>query len=100
MVATNVTLSGADLIVQDGKYYAEAGKTITATVTLTGAVSGTNATVTADAGTSPTVTGTTITGAIVSDTDEVTIAVGTVSGTITFTFTTNSAVDDVTVTIS
>ena len=100
VVATNVTLSGADLIVQDGKYYAEAGKTITATVTLTGAVSGTNATVTADAGTSPTVTGTTITGAIVSDTDEVTIAVGTVSGTITFTFTTNSAVDDVTVTIS
>ena len=99
VLATKVELSGANLITDGGKYYVEAGKAVTATVTLQGTATA-NTKVTLTNGTATGVSVGTVTNGIADpENNALVITKDGGTGVCTFTFTV-TAKADITVTIA
>ena len=98
VLATKVELSGANLITDGGKYYVEAGKAVTATVTLQGTAE-TATKVELSAGTVTSISAGTVTNGVTDGTTKLVITKDGGTGVCTFTFTA-AAKANITVTIA
>ena len=98
VLATKVELSGANLITDGGKYYVEAGKAVTATVTLQGTAE-TATKVELSGGTVTSISAGTVTNGVTDGTTKLVITKDGGTGVCTFTFTA-AAKADITVTIA